>query len=104
MRDNSNLSSWSAGVLTRTSHAVIVAFLFFALSTLSMFAHPGHDLRAYGVTHIVTSPFHLAFLAASGFLICWVARLIHYRLGRRLVQISGAAMIGFAGLLWFAGV
>jgi hypothetical protein len=69
-----------------------------------MFAHPGHDLGADGATHIVTSPFHLAFHAASGLLICCVARLIHHRLGRRLVQISGAATIGFAGLLWFAGV
>jgi hypothetical protein len=104
MRDNLNLSSWSAGVLTRRSHAANAGFLFFAFSTLSLFAHPGHDLRAYGAAHIITSPFHLAFLAASGLLICCVAGLIHHRLGRRLVQISGAAMIGFAGLLWFAGV
>jgi hypothetical protein len=104
MRDNSNFCSRGAGVLTPRIHAANVAFLFFAFSTLSLFAHPGHDLGAYGATHVMTSPFHLAFLAATGLLVCCAARLIHRRLGRRLVQISGAAMIGSAGLLWFASV
>ena len=80
------------------------ALLIFAVSGLSVSAHPGHDLGAYGTAHVLTSPFHLAALAAVGILVWCAALLIRPRLGRRLLQIGGVAIISFSGLLWLAGV
>jgi len=78
--------------------------ILFAISTLPLSAHPGHELGAYGATHVVTSPFHLASLVVAGILFWCAARLLKQRLARRLLQISSAATIAVAGLLWFAGV
>src|SRR5438045_2081826 len=86
---------------TKTTRARLLASLcFFAISILSLPAHPGHDLGAYGTKHIVTSPYHLAVLGGSGLLICWGARLIRHRLSRRCVQIAGALATVAAALLW----
>lgn len=80
----------------------IAALLVFALSNLSLFAHPGHDLGAYGAAHVITSSYHLGILALTGLLIYCVGRFIQNRSRRRLLQIGGAAMIGCAAFLWLA--
>ena len=75
-----------------------VAFAFF--STLPASAHPGHEPGAYGVGHVVTSPYHLMVLALIGTSICIGARLVKDTRLRRLTRIAGTATIVSAALLW----
>src|SRR5947207_12067827 len=85
---------------TKITRARLLASLcFFAISILSLPAHPGHDLGAYGTKHIVTSPYHLAVLAGGGLLICWGARFLRHRVSRHCAQSAGVVAMLAAVLL-----
>ena len=78
----------------------VVSFLM--MSVLSLWAHPGHELGAYGTKHVMTSPYHLGVLAVSGLILFWAARFIQYRVSRRCAQMAGLVAVVTAGVLWAA--
>ena len=62
-------------------------------------AHPGHILREASVSHLLTSPYHLAMLAISGATFWFSARWVERRLPRRLLQVCGVAAVTTAAVL-----
>ena len=74
----------------------------FALA-LSAQAHPGHSLGDHGALHAVTSPYHLAILAASGAALWFAGRLVQRALPRRALQFTGGAALVTAAVLWGVG-
>jgi peptidoglycan/LPS O-acetylase OafA/YrhL len=63
-------------------------------------AHPGHALTDEGVSHVVTSPYHLSLLAGAGIALWLGARAVRQPLPRRLMQAGGLAMLAGTALLW----
>jgi hypothetical protein len=96
----SNLADMKNFWLSKVRPVAVLTFL--AISALSLFAHPGHDLGAYGAKHVITSPYHLAILATAGLILCAAARFIQHRISRRCVQITGAVALVAAAVLWIA--
>lgn len=78
----------------------LAAALALTLGGAMVQAHPGHGLHDASAAHILTSPYHLAILAASGAALLLAARLIQRRLPRRLVQVAGFAALAAVAVLW----
>ncbi len=58
-------------------------------------AHPGHSLSEANVSHVLTSPYHLAVLALGGALMIASAQLVRRDASRRLLRHGGAvALVG----------
>ena len=78
-------------------------FLLFALTTASLRAHPGHDLAEHGLTHAVTSPFHLLMIAVVGALCFIFAKLVVNARVKRVLSSAGAVALLAAAVLWLFG-
>jgi len=63
-------------------------------------AHPGHGLDGAGVTHLLTSPYHLSVFALGGAALWFSARFIRNKLSRRVLQFLGLAALVASALLW----
>jgi len=71
----------------------------FALSASPLHAHPGHPIGDQGVSHVISSPYHLSILAALG-LALWLGAWFVQRQGaRRLLQAGGIAALLVAFVL-----
>ncbi len=58
-------------------------------------AHPGHSLSESNASHVLTSPYHLAVLAAGGALMLASAQLVRQHASRRLLRLGGTvALLG----------
>ena len=79
----------------------LLAFLaFLAILPAAAQAHPGHSWSEAGSSHLLTSPDHLAVLAAVG-CVSWIAALwVSRRLPRRLLQCAGVGAVAAAAVLW----
>ena len=86
--------------LNRSSlRTLSLAFALFC-SALSASAHPGHALTDAGISHLVTSPDHLLFLALAGAVLSLAGRFVHGRLPRWTLHGMGAlALLGAIVLL-----
>ena len=73
------------------------------LSTGSVQAHPGHGLEEGGVTHMLTSPYHLSVLLLTGLSLLVTARFVQEKLPRRTLQVCGTLALLVAGVLWGTG-
>lgn len=63
------------------------------LAVSSAHAHPGHSLGEHGAAHVVTSPYHLAMLAAVGMALWFGGRFVQSQLSRRILQGTGIAAV-----------
>ena len=63
------------------------------------YAHPGHSLTDHGVTHIVSSPYHLFVLTGFSLALWGAAYFARQARIRRLLQI-GAAAFAAAAIIW----
>ncbi len=63
-------------------------------------AHPGHSLGDATVSHLLTSPNHLATLALFGLGLFVGAQFVQRRLPRRALQCGGAVTLACAAVLW----
>jgi hypothetical protein len=66
-------------------------------------AHPGHPLLDHGAAHVITSPYHLAILAAIGVAMIAVAQIVRSRTARQCMRIAGVGAVIAAGLLGALG-
>jgi len=71
-----------------------------ALGAATAHAHPGHGLHEASVSHILTSPYHLAVLALSGAVLLLVGKFVQRRLPRRVLQCMGVAALVTTTVLW----
>ena len=78
-------------------------FLLFALTTLSLRAHLGHDLAEHGLAHTVTSPFHLLMIAVVCALCFTFAKLVVNARVKRVLSSAGAVALLAAAVLWLLG-
>jgi len=67
---------------------------------LSAQAHPGHTLHEEGISHYVTSPYHLIVLSLIGLGLCGTALLVNRPALRRAFAAGGAAALLIAVILW----
>ena len=63
-------------------------------------AHPGHSLGDASVSHVLTSPNHLAALAMFGLGLFVGAQFVQRQLPRRALQCGGAVTLACAAVLW----
>ena len=63
-------------------------------------AHPGHSLGDASVSHVLTSPNHLAALAVFGLGLFVGAQFVQRQLPRRALQCGGALTLACAAVLW----
>ena len=71
-----------------------------ALSTTSVFAHPGHSLTDASMSHVLLSPYHLAMLAVSG-VACYVgARFVQRQLPKQVLRHLGVVLLLSSAVLW----
>jgi len=71
-----------------------------AMAATSAHAHPGHAFHGEGVSHYLTSPYHLAVLAVLGLALCSAAFVSRRPVVRRALAASGAVALVLAGILW----
>lgn len=63
-------------------------------------AHPGHSLGDVSAVHLLSNSDHLAVLAVGGTALCFLARAVHVRLPRRVLQVGGTLVFAFAVVVW----
>jgi hypothetical protein len=63
-------------------------------------AHPGHSLHDATVSHVLTSPYHLAVLALGGVALWFAGRFVQRQLPRLLLQGAGVVAILSAAVIW----
>ena len=63
-------------------------------------AHPGHSMKSAEVSHLLTSPYHLAVLALAGVGFILGGTLIQRKLPRQILRGGGALALGSAALIW----
>jgi hypothetical protein len=78
-----------------------IVFLFSFLATLSLQAHPGHDLMEHGPAHVVTSPFHLLIIAMVSALCLTCATFVMNPRAKRVLSSTGAVALLVAAVTWF---
>ena len=76
-------------------------FLLFALATLSLRAHPGHDLMEHGPAHVVTSPFHLLIVAMVSALCFTCAAFVMNPRVKRFLSSTGTVALLVTAVMWF---
>jgi hypothetical protein len=87
------------GGFTRAMSALTVLG-WMASSAQTVQAHPGHALTEATVSHVLTSPYHLAVLALLGTVAWFGARFVQRQLLRRLLQTTGATLVFVAMSVW----
>lgn len=78
----------------------VAATALWLASLAAATAHPGHRLGDHGVSHVVTSPYHLLVLALVGFGLFVASRFVQRRVPRRLLQGAGVAALVATAALW----
>ncbi len=78
----------------------VVGLLAILTAGSSAQAHPGHSLSEANVSHVLTSPYHLAVLAAGGALMLAAAQLTRQSVSQRLLRSGGAVALLGAVVLW----
>ena len=63
-------------------------------------AHPGHSFSEANVSHVLSSPYHLAVLAAGGALMLMAAQLARQPVSQRLMRSGGTVALIGAVVLW----
>ena len=77
------------------------ALVFGALAvTDSAHAHPGHALNDASLSHLLTSPNHLAALVLLGGGMFVAAQFVQRKLPRRVLQCGGVVVFACAAGLW----
>jgi hypothetical protein len=75
-------------------------FLLFASTTLSLRAHPGHDLTEHGLGHAVTSSFHLLMIVLVSALCFTFRKLVVNHRVKSVLSSTGAVALLVAAVLW----
>jgi hypothetical protein len=81
-------------------YSAAIVTLVLALSSSLARAHSGHPITDAEVSHLLTSPYHLATLALGGAALWGVARFVERQLPRRSLQGLGALAILASVALW----
>jgi len=73
--------------------------LGYLVSAMPLPAHPGHDLNAAPLTHLLSSPDHLASLALGGAVLWLTGRFVQRQWPRRLLQGAGLVAVLSAAVI-----
>lgn len=82
--------------ITQQLRNSIVTIGALALSLTAASAHPGHALDAEPVSHLVTSPYHMMTLTATGAGLLLGAVFVKRLAARRAMQVTGAVALAVA--------
>lgn len=75
-----------------------LATLSASFVTLAAQAHPGHSLGDAGAAHMVTSPYHLSTLAATGAVLWIVGSRLQRPRPAQWLRAGGALLVVVAGV------
>ena len=81
---------------------LVLVLTFFFIAPLAH-GHPGHGLLDQGTSHLITSPYHLLVLLASGLLLAAAARFVRSCRLQWLMRATGAAFLLLAAAFWTLG-
>lgn len=77
---------------------IVLAALF--ATTVSSFAHPGHDLMAHGPAHVATSAYHLWVLVGTAVAAFGIAQIVRTKRARNIMRAAGVTALAVAAVLW----
>ena len=63
-------------------------------------AHPGHPPTEHGLSHLLTSPYHLVTLAVVGLTLIAIAKMVKHRIAAGFLVIAGIAAVGTVAFWW----
>lgn len=86
--------------INRTLKARLAAATVLVAGLTAAQAHPGHTLNEEGLSHYVTSPYHLIVLSLMGLALCGAAFMAKRPALRRALATGGAAALLTAVILW----
>jgi hypothetical protein len=75
-------------------------FGLIAMLGQAAYAHPGHSLTEHGLVHVVSSPFHVLFLAAMAAVLWCAGLFVRHAIGRCLLRFGAGAALAAAVVLW----